>query len=154
MFVNASQTIVKHPKLWVVYTTHLWIDETWGWFTIPLLSVSKLKLRTIWNPYVGWRVGLENELKSGGPNQTALQVFCLLLSRLQFCGASFMALFGKWQDLRNFGGIDDIRQHFNVADNVWAAFTGVVGDFKQRLKDPGGGPQGLAFSGVAASQPF
>ena len=94
----------------------------------------KLKLRTIWNPYVGWRVGLENELKSGGPNQTALQVFCLLLSRLQFCGASFMALFGKWQDLRNFGGIDDIRQHFNVADNVWAAFTGVVGDFNNDLR--------------------
>ena len=91
----------------------------------------KLKLRTIWNPYVGWRVGLENELKSGGPNQTALQVFCLLLSGLQFC---CMALFGRWQDLRNFGGIDDIRQHFNVADNVWAAFTGVVGDFNNDLR--------------------
>ena len=32
------------------------------------------------------------------------------------------ALFGPWQDLRNFTSIDDILDHFSVAKDVWRAF--------------------------------
>ena len=63
---------------------------------VYFIECFKLKHRTIWNPYVGWRVGLVNVLQSGGPNQTALQVFCLLLSRLQFCGATAIVYAVAW----------------------------------------------------------
>ena len=40
-----------------------------------------------------------------------------------------MALFGNWLDMRIFTNILDVRMHFGVTDEVWAAFTSVVEQF-------------------------
>eukprot|EP00435_Cladocopium_sp_Y103_P073812 s637_g45.t1 len=37
------------------------------------------------------------------------------------------AVFGSWNDLRNFGSVDDILDHFQTPEEVWRAFERQVG---------------------------
>lgn len=45
-----------------------------------------------------------------------------------------MSLFGRWSELHRFDSIDAARQHFNVGDGLWQAFTTIVGNFQDDLR--------------------
>ena len=45
-----------------------------------------------------------------------------------------MSLFGRWSELHRFDSLDAARNHFNVGDELWQAFTNIVGNFQDDLR--------------------
>ena len=68
------------------------------------------------------------------------------------CGRALMSLFGRWTDLNLFTQIHELRQHFNVSDVAWYAWTQQVGHLGEDIRVLAALPRSAIIAGCGAAQ--